>query len=476
MRSNAGMKTKIVCTIGPASSGVETLKKMVVAGMDVARINSGHCDIDDVARLTEVVKEAGEQVGERVGVMLDLQGPRLRVGPIRGTGVQLEKGREFVITTEQTRGDDRHVSVQYEGLTGDLKPGDQVLIDDGLIRLGVRRIEGPEVVCEVLEGGPLSQGKGMNFPGVRLGLPAFTERDRRYLEAGLRAGVDWISQSFIRDAADVQAVKDAARELGSDIPVMAKIEKGEAMLSIDSILEVSDGVMVARGDLGVEMNAEDVPIVQKEIIAKAQVAATPVVTATQMLESMVHNARPTRAEASDVANAILDGTDAVMLSAETAVGSYPTKVVETMAKIAEKAESAVDYGHILEERGKWKHRDSADAIAYSACKVASDLGAKAVVAITRSGYTARLIARNRPRAMIVAASSDEAVVEAMTMLWGVAGVVVPPAETLRETFTNALVECRRCGLLAGGDLVVIIGGFLTEKSGTTNMLTIHTVE
>ena len=469
------LKTKIVCTIGPASRDEKTLGGMVKAGMDVARINTGHCEPEEVTEDTELLQKVGGGLGKSIGVMLDLQGPRLRIGPIQGGSAELRPGADFAITTGKAKGDSRRVSVSYAGLTGDLKPGDTVLMDDGLIRLKVRDVSGNDINCKVVEGGTLIQGKGMNFPGVTIGLPAFTKRDGRYLEVGLKAGVDWVSQSFVRDAADVRMLRKAIDGLGYRTPIMAKVEKGEAVQNIDSIMKVADGVMVARGDLGVEMSTEDVPLVQKELIDRALRAVRPVVTATQMLESMVENPRPTRAEASDVANAILDGTDAVMLSAETALGAHPVKVVETMARIAARAEKAIDYERILEERGRWTQRQTADAIGYAACRIAADLKARAIVTITRSGYTAKLVARYRPSVQILAVSPNREVVDGMSLVWGVRGLVVPLVDDLRRAIGEASRTCVRGGFVKKGDLVVVTGGFLDEKAGTTNMIHIHTV-
>ena len=469
------LKTKIVCTRGPACRNVETLKKMALAGMDLARINCGHCKVEEVDEYIELVRQVSVAVSKRIGIMLDLQGPRLRVGPIKGGSTVLETGQEFVITTVLKRGDSTFASVPYEGLPKDLKAGDMVLIDDGLLRLVVKKIQGTEIKCEVLEGGSLTQGKGMNFPGTTLKLAAFTDRDRYYLEAGLKSGVDWIAQSFVRTAEDVRGLTAVMEEMGARVPVMAKIEKPEAVKNIDEILESADGIMVARGDLGVEMEAEDVPLVQKELIKKAIRAALPVLTATQMLESMIYNPRPTRAEASDVANAILDGTDAVMLSAETSIGSFPVQVVEIMARIAAKTEQAIDYDAILEQRSRWSHRDSADAIGYAACKIAADVGARAIITLSRSGYTARLIARYRPRELILAMSPNEEVVDSMAILWGTKALLVPEHEEFDDLIDDASTVCIGAECIAPGDVVVITGGFLDEESSETNVVHVHTV-
>lgn len=469
------LKTKIVCTLGPASRNIETLKKIALAGMDVARINSGHCEVEELRDYIELVGRVSVALGRRIGVMLDLQGPRLRVGPIQGSRVELESGQDFTITTTQMRGDATRASVSYEGLPDDLKPGDVVLMDDGLIRMKVKEIKPTEIVCEVLEGGVLLQGKGMNFPDSTLRLAAFTDRDRWFLEAGLEAGVDWVAQSFVRTAADVHDLTGAMEKLGRKVPIMAKIEKPEAVRNIEEIIDAADGIMVARGDLGVEMKAEDVPIVQKELINDAVRAALPVLTATQMLESMVDKPRPTRAEASDVANAILDGTDALMLSAETSIGSYPVQAVEMMSRIAAKTEQAIDYGHILEERGKWRHRGPADAIGYAACKIAADINARAIITLTRSGYTARLIARYRPQAPIIALSPSEQVVDMMSVVWGVKGLLMPEYDELQELIAVASRICVDAECVMPGDMVVLTGGFLDEESSKTNVVHVHTV-
>jgi len=469
------IRAKIVCTIGPSSQEAEVLTRMAEAGMDVARVNSGHTDLDHVSRTIETLRTVGESVGRRIGVMLDLQGPRLRVGPIQGASVELVVGQEFIISTDQKRGDAARVSVAYPDLPSDVKPGDRIFMDDGLIRVVVKEVKGPDIICEITDGGTLLQGKGMNFPDTRLNLSSFTERDRRYLETGLKAGIDWVAQSFVRTPGDVWEVIDAIGSLGYSVPVMAKIEKGEGVANIEEILEVAQGIMVARGDLGVELPAEEVPLIQKELILKSLRAALPVLTATQMLESMVDKPRPTRAEASDVANAILDGTDGVMLSAETAIGHYPVQAVETMERIAAWAEQSVDRGDVLEERSKWEHRSPADAIGYAACKIAADLKAKAIVTVTRAGYTAKLVARYRPEQQIIAVSDNEAVVDSMSLVWGVKGLVAELDYEPAAMIKTVSAVCERAGLLNVGDLVVITGGFLDEEIGKTNMVHVHTV-
>ncbi len=470
-------KTKIVCTMGPSCQDPETLKRMAAAGMDVVRINSGHLDVQEMAGYIEMLKKTSDAIGKRIGVMLDLQGPRLRIGSIQGSSTELVSGHDFTITTQQKRGDASKASVSYATLPSVLKPGDPILIDDGLIRLKVKSISGDDIVCEVVEGGTLLQGKGMNFPGVALGLPSFTDKDRKFLEAGLKTGgVDWVAQSFVSNAADVSSLRSVIERLGYRTAIMAKIERREAVHNINEIMKVAEGIMVARGDLGVEMPPEEVPIIQKKLIRKALSAAKPVVSATQMLESMIHNPRPTRAEASDVANSILDGTDAVMLSAETAIGSYPVQTVEIMARISARAEQAIDYGLLLRESARWAHPVAADAIGFAACEVAANLKAKAIVAITRSGYTARLIARYRPSEPIIAVSSDMEVIDRLLVVWGVRGLIAGLGTDFATTIDSVVSASRDAGYVTRGDVIVIAGGFLQDKVGTTNLIKVKTVE
>lgn len=470
------LKTRIICTIGPSSSKLETLKGMAEQGMNVIRINSGHVEPSQIREIVGKAREAASMAGVDIGTMIDLQGPRVRVGPIRGVGAELQAGKSICLAAGGETGCPACVPVSYHGLAGDLEPGAEIMIDDGLIRLQVENVEHPEIHCRVIEGGLLLEGKGMNFPGSRLGLPSVTDRDRLYLKEALDSGIDWVSQSFVSSGNDVEDLKSLIAGAGRSVPVMAKIERKEAVENIKSIIEAADGIMVARGDLGVEMAVEDVPLIQKRLISEATRHGLPVVTATQMLESMISNPKPTRAEASDVANAILDGTDAVMLSAETAIGRYPLKAVEIMARIAGRAEESLDHRRLLEERGRWERRKSADAIGFAACKVAADLDARAIITVTRSGYTARLISRYRPGNPIIAVSPNPEVINEMTLVWGVQGIVAPMTKDLKQTIKNAEELCLKYGLVKKDDLVVMTGGFLDEESGSTNVVHVHTVE
>lgn len=469
------LKTRIICTIGPSCEDAEILARMSEAGMGLVRINSGHCTPEEVPVFISLVKEASRMSGRNISVLLDLQGPRLRIGMIAGGSIDLESGQLFRLSSVPVEGDSSRVHIAYDRLAADISPGDRILVDDGLISLLAVEIAGQEVVCEVVKGGPLLQGKGMNFPDSILSLAAYTERDKLFLETGLNSGVDWVAQSFVRRAEDLEELHGEMKKMGRTVPVIAKIEKPEAVDNIAAILKIADGIMVARGDLGVEMEVEEVPLVQKELIRKSIRAAKPVVTATQMLESMIENPRPTRAEASDVANAILDGTDGVMLSAETAIGAQPVEVVRTMAKIAARTEKALDYENLLERSGRWEHVGDVDALGFAACKVAYDIGAKAIVCLSRSGYTARLIARYRPQQPIIALSPDSGVSNMIALVWGTHTRYVPEYAKLADLISEADCICSSAEGLSPGDRVVFTGGLMESGSSDTNLIHVHTM-
>ncbi len=468
-------RTKIICTLGPACEDEERIAQLASAGMDIVRINTSHVSIEKLENYISSVKRAEEICGKSIPVLLDLQGPRIRVSYVDGGEKELKRGTLITVASGPHNQDPHAIKVSEPLVIDTLSSGDIILANDGLIRLRVKDRSGEGLRCLVEEGGILKQGKGINIPGARLELPPFTERDAFYLERGIKLGVDWVAQSFVRSSKDVEALKKEIMKLGATVPVMAKIENREGYEKIDEIMDAADGIMVARGDLGVEIETEDVPVVQKNIIKKALLKAVPVVTATQMLESMVTNPRPTRAEASDVANAILDGSDALMLSAETAVGKHPVAAVEVMDRIIRKTEDSIDYASLLEVGGKIPYLSVADAIGYSACKLAWELKAEAIITITRSGYTARLISRYRPWSRVIAVSPDEAVIKSASMLWGVKGITSPFGENLKEALSNALEECRNAGLVKSGDIVVMTGGFLEERVGTTNTVSVRTV-
>lgn len=451
------------------------IAQLAGAGMDVVRVNTSHASVEDLERYVSSVKRAERICGKSIPVLLDLQGPRIRVSYLSGGEKELKQGTRVTVVSDLNVRNPDVIQVNEPLLADALSPGDIILANDGLIRLRVTDKSREGLDCLVEEGGILKQGKGINLPTARLKLPAFTERDAFYLERGINLGVDWVAQSFVRSAEDVKHLKKEILKLGASVPVMAKIESREAYENIDEIMDVADGVMVARGDLGVEIETEDVPIAQKSIIKKALLKAVPVVTATQMLESMITNPRPTRAEASDVANAIFDGSDALMLSAETAIGNDPLAAVRVMDRIIRKTEDSIDYAGVLEAGGKIPRLSVADAIGYSACKIAWELKAKAIITITRSGYTAKLISRYRPWSRIIAVSPDEAVIRRTRVLWGVEGITSLFGENLKEALSRALIECRDANLLNSGDIVVMTGGFLEERVGTTNTVSVRTV-
>jgi len=463
-------RTKIICTIGPSTEDVEVVEEMIRAGMNVARINFSHGTPEEHIRQIRAVREASERTGAPIAVLQDLCGPKIRIGEVSAGRVMLRPGAEFVLTSRDVPGDEREVSVSYEGLSGDVKPGDTVLLADGEIVLKVVKTTKTDVVCEVVVGGELSSHKGINVPGVSLSVPSITDKDLQDLALGLEHGVDWVAVSFVRSPQDVRGIRDEMRRLGKEVPIVAKIEKHEALNAIDEILEEADGVMVARGDLGVEIPLEDVPLTQKEIIRKANEHGKPVITATQMLLSMVESPRPTRAEVTDIANAIFDGTDAVMLSEETAVGKYPLEAIRMMAEVAQRAEEGIDYVAQLQARQITEEPDVPDAISHAACHIALNIGAQAIICCTHSGQTARLVAKYRPHAPIIAVTPSEEVRRMLTLFWGIYPFRIeepPDTDTLIERAKEAAL---RSGLVSRGDRVVIVAGVPVGIPGATNLI------
>ncbi|ACA59568.1 pyruvate kinase [Candidatus Desulforudis audaxviator] len=469
--------TKIICTIGPASESVEVLSRMVESGMNISRHNFSHGSREEHRRRINNVRTAAARTGRTVGIMVDLRGPKIRIGDLEPEPVELKAGDELTLTTEVIKGNRRRISVDYQPLPREVGPGNTILLGDGLVGLEVLRVEGSEVLCRVLNDALLTSRKGVNLPGVRTSIPTVTEKDIRDLHFALELGFDFVAASFVRRAEDILSVRAILEKFESEAHIVAKIETWEAVENLDDIIKVTDAVMVARGDLGLEIAAEEVPLVQKKIIARCNLAGKPVITATQMLESMIHNPRPTRAEASDVANAILDGTDAVMLSAETATGEYPVAAVETMDRIARRAEADLPYGMLLHQR----HRDISrrtvtDAISYATCATAADLDAAAIITATQTGYTARMVAKYRPARPIVAVTPREDVVRRLTLLWGVQPVYVQEEIEDTDRMISASIEAAlAAGLIRGGDLVVITAGVPVGLHGSTNLLKVHTV-
>jgi len=474
-------RTRIVCTIGPASRDVETLRQLMLAGMDVARLNFSHGDQGTHAENMEHIRTVAAEVGKSVAILVDLQGPKLRVGSIEGDGVPLVAGTQVVLTTEDVvgRGPDA-LPVQFKALPRLVAAGDRILLDDGLLELRVLSTGKAAIHCQVVVGGVLKSNKGVNLPRASLDIPAITAKDRQDLSFALAQQVDWIALSFVRAADEVRALKELIRFLsptGEPVPVVAKIEKPEALDNIDSIIAAADAIMVARGDLGIEVSPEEVPVAQKRIIARCNQAGVPVITATQMLESMIQNPRPTRAEASDVANAILDGTDAIMLSGETAVGAYPIEAVRTMVRIAQEVEARRSEINLCSATIPGQHavRTVADAVTHAARETAHDLNAAAIITPTSSGYTARLMSYHRPRVPIIAVTPSPAVQRQLMLYWGVTPLLAPRTDNTDEMIADAVGAARDRGLVQDGDTVVLTAGAAGSSPGTTDLIKVQVI-
>ncbi len=463
-------RAKIVATLGPATSTPEKIRELVDAGMDFARLNMSHGTHADHEKVYRMVREASDVTGHGVGILADLQGPKIRLGKVANGPVELEEGRTFTITTRSVPGDAEICSTTYAGLPGDVAPGESILIDDGRVALEVTAVEGTDVQTVVVVPGPISNNKGINLPGVAVSVPALSEKDKADLRFALRLAVDMIALSFVRSAADVEAVRLIMDEEGVRLPVIAKIEKPQAIDNIDEIIEAFDGFMVARGDLGVEMPLEDVPFLQKQVIEKARRNAKPVIVATQMLESMISSPRPTRAEASDVANAVLDGADAVMLSGETGVGQFPIETVETMARIIASTED-----HFLARMAAidWQPKTKGGIIAKAAAEVADRIDAKYLVAFTASGDSARRLSRYRTEIPVLAFTPVPSVRSQLCLSWGVETFIGAYVEHTDEMVRQVDEALLKIGRVREGDFVVIIAGSPPGIPGSTNALRIH---
>ncbi|MFW5986563.1 MAG: pyruvate kinase [Halanaerobiales bacterium] len=468
-------RTKIVCTIGPASSDKKTMKRLVEGGMNVARLNFSHGNQEEYCRIIKLLKEVENELKVPIGIMLDTRGPEIRVGELKDRKKELKKGEEIILISGENE-DDKYIPVNYSNLAADLEEGSRILLDDGLIELKVLGKEGKDVLCHVITGGTLTSNKGINLPGVDVKLPALTDRDKDDIRFGIKNGIHFIAASFVRKAADVIEIKKLLEEeWARDIRIIAKIENQEGVKNIDAITEVADGIMVARGDLGVELSTEKIPVIQKIIINKCNKQAKPVITATQMLDSMIRNPRPTRAEASDVANAIHDGTDAIMLSGESAIGNYPVESVKTMARIAEETEQSEFYQEKVFNSKPFKSSTVTEAISYASCEMSSDLKTRAIITATGSGYTARMVSKNRSRIPIIAATPSNFVLHTLTLSWGVYPLQVKQSSSTDEMIENALTAALECELVTGGDLVTITAGVPVGISGTTNLIKVDVV-
>ncbi|MBB6671044.1 pyruvate kinase [Cohnella nanjingensis] len=469
-------KTKIVCTIGPSSESLENTKKLIVAGMNVARLNFSHGDYVEHGNRIKNIRAACEELGKTVAILLDTKGPEIRLGKLKEEPIELVQGEYITLTTEEILGDKDRIPVTYKDLPGDVQIGSTILIDDGLIGMNVVAINGTEIKCQIVNSGPIKSKKGVNVPGVAISMPGITEKDANDIRFGIEQGVDFIAASFVRRASDVLEIRELLeRHEARHIQIISKIENQQGVDNLDEILEVSDGLMVARGDLGVEIPAEEVPLVQKRMIEKCNRAGKPVITATQMLDSMQRNPRPTRAEASDVANAIFDGTDAIMLSGETAAGKYPTESVQTMSRIAERAESALRYREIFTKQAQAQQTTVTEAISQAVANSALDLEARAIVTSTESGYTARMVSKYRPKSPIIAVTPQEQVLRRLQLVWGVIPVQGKSAETTDEMVDIAVKGAMSSGLVRLGDTVIITAGVPVGRSGTTNLIKIHNI-
>ncbi|MBC2582942.1 pyruvate kinase [Clostridium sp. DJ247] len=470
-------KTKIICTIGPASESKEVVSKLILAGMNASRHNFSHGDHEGNGRGIKLVKEISAELNKPIAIILDTKGPEIRTGNFEAGKVELKEGSKFTIVTgEEIVGDERACSVTYDKLHEDVKPGNIILIDDGLVGLEVETVEENKIHCVVKNTGMVGNHKGVNIPGVSIQLPALTEKDINDLKFGIEQGVDIVAASFVRKASDVLSIRKVLEENGgSDILIFSKIENQEGIDNIDEIIDLSDGIMVARGDLGVEIPTEEVPLVQKIIISKCNKAGKPVITATQMLDSMIRNPRPTRAEASDVANAIFDGTDAIMLSGETASGKYPIEAVTTMAKIAEAAEKAIAYEANLRQKSTLPVQNVPNAISLATCNTAMELNASAIIAATQSGYTATVVSKYRPECPIIAVTPYVKVARKLALNWGVFPILASKSETTDELINESIGTALETGFVKKGDLVVVAAGIPVNHTGTTNMIKVHVV-
>lgn len=467
-------KTKIVCTLGPATDDENVLRQLMLEGMSVARMNFSHGSHEEQKKRLDMVKKLRKELGLPVAALLDTKGPEIRIGDIEGGKVELKKGQTFVLTTEDIVGNAEIVSITYKQLYKDVKPGDSILIDDGLIGMEVQKIDGEEVVCQVKNGGFISNHKGVNVPGVELKMPFVSQKDYEDIVFAAEQDYDFIAASFTRTADDILEIRKILEEKGGQyIHIIAKIENMQGVENCEEILRVADGIMIARGDMGVEIPLEEVPVIQKKLIRMALKASKPVITATQMLDSMIKNPRPTRAETSDVANAIYQGTGAIMLSGETAAGAYPVEAVRTMARIAERTEKDIDYSREFKPRRLAERPDVTNAISHATCTTAMDLNAAAIVAVTKSGRTVGRIAKYRPSCPIIGCATHSRVCRQLSLMWGVIPVEMQEEETADDLFDHAVKLTEDKGLISRGDLVVITAGVPLGLSGTTNMLKVQ---
>ncbi len=469
-------KTKIVCTIGPASESKEMIKQLALNGMDVARLNFSHGDYEEHLKRINIIKEVREEINIPIAILLDTKGPEIRTKTLKDDkNVTLVKGETFILTTEDVVGDETKVSVTYKNLTKEVEVGTHILIDDGLIELLVNEITETDLICEVISGGVLGNKKGINIPNTKLNLPAITSKDREDIIFAINQGVDFIAASFVRSADAVNQIRAILKDSSSDIGIISKIENREGLDNIDEIIEASDGIMVARGDLGVEIEPEELPFIQKQIIKKCNEQFKPVITATQMLDSMIRNPRPTRAEATDVANSIYDGTDAIMLSGETAMGSYPLEAVKMMVKIAMETEQHLDYDSFLQSRKKTVDNNMSVAVAYSAVSTALSIDAELIIASSFTGFTTRIVSKLRPEAKVIGLSPIKRTLRKMQLYWGVTPLATNEVNSTDNLLEEAVKTVKESGYVETGDFIVLTAGVPTGLTKLTNMIKVEKI-
>lgn len=467
-------KTKIVCTLGPSTESEEVMRQLMLEGMAVARMNFSHGSHEEQKKRLDMVKKLREELHLPVAALLDTKGPEIRIGDVEGGKLELKAGQDFILTTEEMLGTAGKVTITYKELYKDVCPGDSILIDDGLIGMEVRRIDGQDIICKVVNGGFISNHKGVNVPGVELKMPFVSEKDYSDILFAAEQGYDFVAASFTRTAEDILEIRKILDENGGEgIHIIAKIENMQGVENAEAILRVADGMMIARGDMGVEIPLEEVPVIQKKLIRLTIRMGKPVITATQMLDSMMKNPRPTRAETSDVANAIYQGTSAIMLSGETAAGAYPVEAVRTMARIAERTERDIDYTKEFKPRRLAERPDVTSAISHATCTTAMDLHAAAIVAVSKSGRTVGMISKYRPSCPIIGCAMDERVCRQLNLSWGVIPLQLDEEKTADDLFDHAVGAAEHRGLVSRGELVVITAGLPLGMSGTTNMIKVH---
>lgn len=469
-------KTKIICTIGPSSESEERLKELMLAGMNVARFNFSHGTHEEQKAKYERFVKVREELGIHAAALLDTKGPEIRLHDFEGGKVELVAGQTFILTTEEIMGTNEKAAISYKNLKNDISVGTTILIDDGLIEMTVEEIKGKEIICHVVNGGFVSNHKGVNVPGAILSMPYISDVDRADIEFGIEMGFDFLAASFARTKEDILEVRKILDAKGSNMKIIAKIENMQGIENVEEILDAADGIMVARGDMGVEIPLAEVPVLQKRLIKMAVAKGKHVITATQMLESMIKNPRPTRAEATDIANAIYDGTTAIMLSGESAAGAYPIEAVKTMARIAETAERDIDYRSRMYRNGVQNHSDTTTAISFATCSIAMDVDAAAIITVTLSGFTAEMVARYKPACQIIGCSTEPQICRQMNLLFGVRPISIEKEYSADVLFVHAAEEAKRAGYVKKGDKVVITAGMPLGVAGKTNMIRVLEVK